>query len=81
MMIPLCPVNLDMEMLMGVTDYRLQKVRTLVAASRGIILGKTQELRETNQAISFRAFRKEVEAKRFGAQLESEAKGEICRSG
>ena len=56
--------NLDMERLMGTTDYRLQKVRTLAAASRGIILGKTQELRETDQGISFRTFRKEVEAKR-----------------
>ena len=56
--------NLDMERLMGKTDYRLQKVRTLAAASRGIILGKTQELRETNQDASFRSFRKEVETKR-----------------
>ena len=56
--------NLDMERLMGKTDYRLQKVRTLAAASRGIILGKTQELRETNTGSSYRSFRKEVEAKR-----------------
>ena len=56
--------NLDMERLMGKTDYRLQKVRTLAAASRRIILGKTQELRETNTGSSYRSFRKEVEAKR-----------------
>ena len=56
--------NLDMERLMVTTDYRLQKVRTLAAASRGIVLGKTQELRESNKEISFRSFRKEVEAKR-----------------
>jgi hypothetical protein len=36
----------------------------LAAASRGIILGKTQELRETNTGSSYRSFRKEVEAKR-----------------
>ena len=56
--------NLDMERLVGKTDYRLQKVWTLVAASRGIILGKTQELRETNQDASFRSFKKEVETKK-----------------
>ena len=27
--------NLDMERLMGKTDYRIQKVRTVAAASRG----------------------------------------------
>ena len=59
--------NMDMERLMGTTDYRLHKVRTLAAASRGIILGKTQDLREASQAIqgsSFRSFRKQVETKR-----------------
>ena len=51
--------NLDMERLMGKTDYRLQKGR------KGIIPGKTTELSETNMSsISFRSYRKEVEAKR-----------------
>ena len=56
--------NLDMERLMGTTDYRLNKVRTLAAASRGIVLGKTQDLRDKKQDSSFRSFRKQVEMKR-----------------
>ena len=36
--------NMDMKRLIGETDYRLQKVKKLGAASRGIILGSTQHL-------------------------------------
>ena len=56
--------NMDMERLMGKTDYRLQKVKKLGAASRGIILGSTHHLRERDQGNTFRSYKKEVEAKR-----------------
>ena len=49
---------------MGTRDYRLNKVRTLEAASRGIVLGRTQHLREKDSGPSFRAYRKQEEARR-----------------
>jgi hypothetical protein len=56
--------NMDMERLMGKADYRLQKLQTLPAASRSIVLQKTRALREASQGPSFRSFRKAVEMKR-----------------
>ena len=60
-----CPTNnMDMERLMGKADYRLQKLQTLPAASRSIVLQKTRALREASKGPSFRSFRKVVEMKR-----------------
>ena len=56
--------NMDMERLMGKTDYRLQKLQGLQAASRSIVLQKTAALRDASASSSFRSFRKQVEAKR-----------------
>ena len=49
---------------MGKTDYRLQKLQALPAASRSIILQKTRARREASQGPGFRSFRDKVEAKR-----------------
>ena len=56
--------NMDMERLMGKTDYRLQKLQALPAASRSIILQRTRALREASQGPNFRSFKEQVEAKR-----------------
>jgi hypothetical protein len=56
--------NMDMERLMGKTDYRLQKLQTLSAASRSIVLQKTKVLRKASQDSNFRDFRKQVKIKR-----------------
>ena len=56
--------NMDMERLMGKADYRLQKLQTLPAASRSIVLQKTRVLREMSQGPSFRSFRNAVEVRR-----------------
>ena len=56
--------NMEMERLMGKTDYRLQKLQTLGAASRSIVLQKTKALREASQDPDFRSFRKKAELKR-----------------
>ena len=56
--------NMDMERLMGKADYRLQKLQTLPAASRSIVLQKTRTLRDASKGPSFRSFRKVVEIKR-----------------
>ena len=56
--------NMDMERLMGKADFRLQKLQTLPAASRSIVLQKTRALREASQGPSFRSFKKEVEMRR-----------------
>ena len=56
--------NMDMERLMGKADYRLQKLQTLPAASRSIVLQKTRALREVSQGPGFRSFRKAVEMRR-----------------
>ena len=56
--------NMDMERLMGKADFRLQKLQTLPAASRSIVLQKTRALREASQGPSFRSCRKEVEMRR-----------------
>ena len=55
--------NMDMEWLMGKTDYIFQKLQALPAASRSIILQKTRPLREMSQGPSFRSFKEQVEAK------------------
>jgi hypothetical protein len=55
---------MDMERLMGKADYRLQKLQTLPAASRSIVLQKTRVLREMSQGPSFRSFRNAVEVRR-----------------
>ena len=54
--------NLAMERVLGTSDYRLPKLKTLEAVSRSIVLGKTADLR-TNSDSSFRSFRKEAEKK------------------
>ena len=41
--------NMDMERLMGKADFRLQKLQSLPAASRGIVLQNTRALREASQ--------------------------------
>ena len=56
--------NMEMERLMGRTDYRLQKLQTLGAASRSIILQKTKALREASQDPGFRSFRLQAQKKR-----------------
>ena len=56
--------NMDMERLMGKTDQRLQKLQTLPAASRSIILHRTQKLRDASCDKSYRSYRKQVELKR-----------------
>ena len=59
-----------MERLMGKADQRLKKLQTLGAASRSIVLQKTQELRASKGAKNaFRSFTKRVEARK---QLELE---------
>ena len=55
---------MDMERLMGKADCRLQKLQTLPAASRSIVLQKTRVLREMSQGPSFRSFRNAVEVRR-----------------
>ena len=52
------------ERLMGLTDYRLQKLQSLPAASRSIVLKKTRALREASQDSSFRSFKQQVHDKR-----------------
>ena len=54
--------NISMERNLGTVDYRLQKLRTLEAVSRSVILDKTKELREKSTE-SFRSYRKETEKK------------------
>ncbi len=49
---------------MGKTDQRLQKLQTLPAASRSIILDRTQKLRDASCDKSYRSYRKQVELKR-----------------
>ena len=56
--------NIDMERLMGKTDYRLHKLQNLGAVCRSIILQKTQQLRKASKGSSFRTYRAQVEAKR-----------------
>ena len=56
--------NMDMERLMGKADFRLQKLQTLPAASRSIVLQKTRVLREVSQGPNFRTFRKAVKMRR-----------------
>ena len=51
--------NMDMERLMGKTDYRLKKLQALPAASRSIILQKTRALREA--IIKFKKVKRNVE--------------------
>ena len=53
-----------MERLIGLTDQRVKKLRTLPATSRSIILSKTELLRESQGKFEFRNFRQAVEAKR-----------------
>ena len=55
---------MDMERLMGKADFRLQKLQSLPAASRGIVLQNTRALREASQGPSFRTFSKAVEMRR-----------------
>ena len=60
-----CPTNnMDMERLMGKADQRLQKLQTLSAASRSIVLEKTKALRAAQESSSFRSFRKVVDERR-----------------
>ena len=54
--------NLAMERVLGTSDYRLPKLKTLEAVSRSIVLGKTADLR-TNSDSNFRSFYKEAEKK------------------
>ena len=54
--------NISMERNLGTVDHRLQKLRTLEAVSRSVILDKTKELREKSTE-SFRSYRKESEKK------------------
>lgn len=56
--------NMDMERLMGKADQRLHKLQSLPAASRSIILKRTQALRETHEGPSFRSFKEAVQLKR-----------------
>ena len=51
-----------MERKLGITDYRLPKLRTLEAIRRSIILANTAELREKSDK-SFRMYRREAEKK------------------
>ena len=60
--------NIAMERQCGTVDYRLQKLRTLQAVSRSMILAKAAELRDGKES-QFRSFKVEVEKKR---QLEIE---------
>ena len=55
---------MDMERLMGKADQRLQKLQTLPAASRSIVLEKTKALRAAQKTSNFRSFRKVVEERR-----------------
>ena len=54
--------NISMERNLATVDYRLQKLRTLEAVSRSVILDKTKERREKSME-SFRSYRKEEEKK------------------
>ena len=49
--------NISMERNLRTVDYRLQKLRTLEAVSRSVILDKTKELREKSME-SFRSYKR-----------------------
>ena len=49
--------NMHMDHLMGMTDHRLKKLRTLPAASRAIILKNNRALREATEVINLRDFK------------------------
>ena len=55
--------NLGMERQCGMTSHHLEKLKTLSAVARSMILQKTKELRDKTSS-SFRSFRKETEKRR-----------------
>ena len=76
--------NLDMERLMGMTDQRVKKLRTLNATSRSIILKKTEHLRKASENPDFRSFKKQVEIKRdkeveWNAKMADKLKNDAAR--
>ena len=73
-----------MERLMGMTDQRVKKLRTLNATSRSIILKKTEHLRKASENPDFRSFKKQVEIKRekeveWNAKMADKLKNDAAR--